>query len=74
MPFADGHTSTREVVRVRNSTKTTSIANKGRRKLEFLRAVFSPGDSGGGNFVPAFAYQKSACGTFSGTAPAAGSG
>lgn len=32
------------------STQATSDANKGRRKLEYNRAVFSPGDSGGGNF------------------------
>ena len=39
-----------EVVSVLYSTQATSDANKGRRKLEYNRAVFSPGDSGGGNF------------------------
>ncbi len=43
---------------MRNSTKTTSIANKGRRKLEYNRAVFSPGDSVGGNFCSRLCFVK----------------
>jgi len=57
--MAGGHTNG-EVGTVLSSTGTTFIASPNEKKLEFNRAVFSPGDSRAGTSVPAFVIKKTA--------------